>query len=101
MMDMNSFGLNAGPQMNGWKPWWDRRSADPAPDPKSGARHPMLICVGFGSRGGFRETGVVRKDEPMERPTASTPIWPTQPVAGDRKPEEPSQSIPRVKAKIQ
>jgi hypothetical protein len=101
MMGMNSFGLNAGPQMNGWNPWWDGRSADPAQDPKSGARLPMLICVGFGSRGGFRETGVVRKDEPMESPAASTPIWPAQPVAEDRKTEEPSQSIPGDKTKVQ
>jgi hypothetical protein len=101
MMYMNSFGLNVGNQMNGWNPLWGGRFTDPAQDPKSDARPPMLICIGFGSRGGFRETGVVRKDEPMEKPTASTPIWPSQPVAGERKQEEPSQSIPRVKAKIQ
>ncbi len=100
-MDMNRFGLDAGPQMNGWNPSWDGRVPDPAQAPNSGVRRPMLICVGFGSRGGFRETGVVRKDEPMEKPTASTPVWPTQPVTGDRKPEEPSQSIPGFKAKIQ
>ena len=101
MMYMNSFGLNVGNQMNGWIPLWGGSFADPSQDPKSDARPPMLICIGFGSRGGFRETGVVRKDEPMEKPTASTPIWPSQPVAGERKQEEPPQSIPRVKAKIQ
>jgi hypothetical protein len=101
MMNMNGFALNAGPQINGWNPSWNGRSADPDQDPKSGVRRPMLICIGFGSRGGFRETGVVRKDEPMEKPTASTPIWPTQPATGDRNQEEPSQSIPRVTAKIQ
>lgn len=105
-MFMNSFGLNVGSQMQGWYPLLGRSSAEPIQDPKSDAgsgplRPPMLICIGFESRGGFRETSVVRKDEPMEKPTASTPIWPTQPGVGDRKHEEPNQSTPTVKTTIQ
>ena len=95
-MDMNNFGLNVRNQMDGWNPLWAGSPADPTQDRKFAALPPMLTCLGFGSRGGFRETGVVRKDEPMEKPTASTPIWPSQPVAGEPKQEEPSQSIPRV-----
>lgn len=50
-----------------------------------------LQMIGFGSRGGFRDTGVVRKDEPMEKPTATTPMWaPPQPSN-----QQPTQNEPR------
>ncbi len=50
-----------------------------------------LQMIGFGSRGGFRDTGVVRKDEPMEKPTGTTPVWvPPQPSN-----QQPTQIEPR------
>jgi hypothetical protein len=97
---MNSLGLTTVNHMTDWNPLWDGTSARPIQDPQSGSQHAILTCIGFGSRGGFRDTGVVRKDEPMEKPTDSTSIWPSRPV-GERTQEEPAQSIPRVKAKIQ
>jgi len=104
-MFINSFGLSAGNQLGGWNPSLGGNSAEPIQNPTSDAglrplRPSMLICVGFGSRGGFRQTGVVRKDEPMEKPTASTPIWPSPP-AREPKHEEPYQSTPTVKTTIQ
>ena len=100
-MYMNSFGINPGNQMNGWNPLWDGILADPVQRRRSDAVPPMLTCIGFGSRGGFRETGVVRKDEAMEKPVDSTPIWPSQPVAGEHKQEEQSKSVQKTKAKLQ
>lgn len=36
--------------------------------------------AGFGSRGGLRQMGVVRKDEPMEKPDSSIPVWRFLPI---------------------
>ena len=67
----------------------------------SGAARPVIVCIGFGSRGGFRDTGVVRKEEPLEKPTSSTPVWPSKPAEKNRKPEERSQSALNGSLKIQ
>jgi len=102
-MGTNCFELTGGNRLIGWNPSWGETSIQ---GPKSHRDHgpirlPMLTCIGFGSRGGFRETGVVRRNEPMEKPTASTPIWPSQPVGGDHEYEEASQTSPTAKTTIQ
>jgi len=47
--------------------------------------------LGFGSRGGFRQTGILKNEEPMEKPTATTPVW----VPQQTTKQEPTQNKPR------
>jgi hypothetical protein len=52
--------------------------------------------AGFGSRGGLREMGVLRPDDPMQRPTATTPVWRSEPPAADRTPPDSSPAAANV-----
>jgi len=50
--------------------------------------------AGFGSRGGLRQMGVIRQDEPMEKPTPEMPVWRLQQdsvTAIDDRPAVPAQ----------
>jgi hypothetical protein len=56
-------------------------------------RNPEEVTMpGFGSRGGMRQMGVIRQDEPMEKLTANMPKW--NPPTGNKE-KVPTTPKPR------